>query len=86
MPGYFTISLLHQIEKDNVRGVPDRNVVVGKIQTASCPIDFEHGDTIGPLITAIEEFSSRIETEAARIISPCPFFFDKSQFAALLIN
>src|SRR5438045_5303747 len=57
--------------------------MAGEGQSASVPIDAVHRHVVSSLITDIKELPGRIEIEAARIISTCPFLAHERQFTAL---
>ena len=73
--------LFSQIQKDDMRRVPDGSVAIGEIQLPSGLVHLKDGDIVCTLIPAVQEITSRIETETARVISPSPFISHPGQFA-----
>jgi hypothetical protein len=55
--------------------------MAGERKTASFAIHAEDDDVVGALIAAVEELARGVEVEAARIISPRPFFSNKREVA-----
>ena len=55
----------------------------GEVKVALPGINAKHGNIVAPLIAGIEEPTTRIETEAARIISSCPLLSDERQLAGV---
>jgi hypothetical protein len=47
-----------------------------KVQPTGFVIDLENGDIITALVAAIKEMASRVEAEAAWIVTACPFIGD----------
>jgi len=70
-------------EKDDDRRGPNRRVLPGECQIASCPIYSEGCDGVAPLITRVEEIPGRINIEAPRVIAPGPLLSHKRQGARL---
>ena len=64
-----------------MRRVADGSVVIGEFQLPSARVHLKDGDIVGPLIPTVQEITSRIETETARVISPSPFISHPGQFA-----
>lgn len=73
--------LFSQIQKDDMRRVADGSVAIGEIQLPGAPVHLKDGDIVCPLVPAVQEITSRIETETARVISPCPFISHPGQFS-----
>ena len=78
------VSRLGKIKEHDDRRITNRNVVAGKIEAPGFAIDTEDGDVVASLIAAIQELASRVEVEAARIISSRPFFTGIFQRAVLV--
>ena len=74
---------LGEIEEYDARRIADRGVMTGKFESTSLSIYSKYGNVVGPLIAAIEELPRRIEVEAARIISSCPFFSKGTELTVL---
>ena len=51
----------------------------GEAQSACVAIHAEHRDAVGPLVAGIKELAGGVETEAAWIVSTCPFLADEGQ-------
>jgi hypothetical protein len=71
-----TSTTLGQVEKNDVRRVPNWRVMPRKVQPTGFVIDLENGDIITALVAAIKEMASRVEAEAAWIVTACPFIGD----------
>jgi len=64
-----------------MRRVTDGSVLVREFQLPGVLVHLKDGDIVGTLIPAVQEITSRIKTETARVISPCPFISHPGQFA-----
>src|SRR3974377_2418367 len=68
-------------EKDDDRRGPNRRVLPGECQIASCPIYSEGRDGVAPLITRVEEIPARINLEGPWLSAPGPLRPHKPQGA-----
>src|SRR5690349_170916 len=55
--------------------------MAGEVETARFAVHTEDGDVVPALIATIEELTTEVEVEAARIVPTCPFFPDVGQGA-----
>jgi hypothetical protein len=65
---------LGEIEEDDHRRIANRGVMASEFEAAGLAIHLEDGNVVGSLIATIEELTSGVEVEAARIVPSCPFF------------
>src|SRR5215203_7548248 len=70
-----------QVDKDNDGRVSDGRVLAGERQTADLTIHLEHRDVVAALIAAVEEPTTGIDVEAARVIASRPLVRDERQIA-----
>jgi len=73
---------LPQIDKNDHRGIPHRNVLPRENQPACPAIHAEDRDVVAALVAAVEKPARGIEVEAARIITPRPFHPPEGELSA----
>ena len=66
-----------------MRWIAHWRVMAGEGQSACVAINAVHRHVVPSLIADIKELASRIEIEAARIASTCPFLANQFQLTAL---
>ena len=76
---FWTSLVDHRGSKDEAGWISDGSVLAGKGQSTGPSIHFENGNVVCTLIAHVQESTGRVETEAAGIVSPCPFFRDIGQ-------